>query len=81
MLVEQLPAVDVLASRSALLDGSALPLEERTAAHEARALLARAARIRDYLTQPLQVTEAATGTPGQAVPPHETITGLERLLA
>jgi RNA polymerase sigma factor (sigma-70 family) len=81
MVVGQLPAVDVLASCSALLDGSALPLEERTAAHEARALLARAARIRDYLTQPLQVTEAATGTPGQAVPPHEAITGLERLLA
>jgi RNA polymerase sigma-70 factor, ECF subfamily len=81
MVVGQLPAVDVLASRSALLDGDALPLEERTAAHEARALLARAARIRDYLTQPLQVTEAAAGTPGEAVPPQESITGLGRLLA
>lgn len=81
MVVGQLPAVDVLASRSALLDGDALPFEERTAAHEARALLARAARIRDYLTQPLQVTEAATGTPGEAVPPQESIKGLGRLLA
>jgi F0F1-type ATP synthase beta subunit len=56
-------------------------LEERTAAHEARTLLARAARVRDYLTQPLRVTEAATGTPGEAVPPQEAITGLGRLLA
>ncbi|TCN33572.1 RNA polymerase sigma factor (sigma-70 family) [Kribbella orskensis] len=81
MVVGQLPAVDVLASRSALLDGDALPLEERTTAHEARALLARAARIRDFLTQPLEVTEAASGTPGEAVPPQESITGLARLLA
>ena len=76
----QLPAVDVLASRSALLDSDSLSPDDRTAARETRDLLARAAQIRDYLNQPLQVTGEATGTPGRTVPPQEAITGLSRLL-
>ena len=81
MVAAQLPAVDVLASHSALLDSDALPAEERNAAHEARILLAQAARIRAYLTQPLQVTEATTGVPGQSIPPQESFKGLGQLLA
>jgi RNA polymerase sigma factor (sigma-70 family) len=80
MVAGQLPAVDVLASRSALLDGDALPLDERAAAHEARTLLARAAELRDFLTQPLQVTEPSTGIPGEAVATQESVAGLRRLL-
>jgi hypothetical protein len=81
MVAGQLPAVDILASRSTLLDGNTLPAEERAAANEAREALARAVRIREYLAQPLQVTEEATGTPGRAVPPRESITGLTQLLS
>ena len=80
MVVGQLPAVDILASHSALLDSDAVPLDARVAAHEARALLSRAAQLRDYLTQPLRVTESTTGLPGEAVPPQDALTGLEQLL-
>ncbi|WP_432941022.1 sigma-70 family RNA polymerase sigma factor [Kribbella sp. CA-253562] len=81
MIAGQLPAVDVLASHSTLLDGPALSPEDRAAAQEARTLLARAASIRAYLTQPLQVTQPATGIPGEAVPAEEALAGLGRLLA
>ena len=75
-------SVHEAAGAAAVLAGSgdALPAEERTAALEARAVLARAARIREYLTQHLQVTEAVTGMPGEAVSPGAAITGLGRLL-
>ncbi len=72
------PAVDVLASRSTLLTGDALSLDERSAAQEALAALARAANIRAYLTQPLQVTQTTLST--EPVPPQESIPALQRLL-
>ena len=80
MVAGRLPAVDVLASRSALLDSDALPAGDRAAARRAREVLTRAARVRDYLTQPLRIAEPATGVPGQAVPADEAVAGLARLL-
>jgi F0F1-type ATP synthase beta subunit len=80
MIAGRLPAVDVLASRSALLDGDVLPAADRAAAREARGLLVRAARLRDYLTQPLHIAEPATGVPGQAVPAGDALAGLAWLL-
>jgi hypothetical protein len=80
MIVGRLPAIDVLASWFALLDGDILPAADRAAARQARDLLARAARLRDYLTQPLRIAEPATGVPGQAVPARDAVAGLTRLL-
>jgi RNA polymerase sigma-70 factor, ECF subfamily len=80
MIAGRLPAIDVLASRSALLDSDALPAADIQAAHRACDLLDRATRLRDYLTQPLRVTEPATGIPGQAIPAAEAVAGLAQVL-
>lgn len=80
MIAGRLPAIDVLASRSALLDGDVLPAADRQAARRARDLLAQAARVRDYLTQPLRVAEPATGVAGQAIPAGEAVAGLWQAL-
>lgn len=73
LVTGQLPPVDVLASRSNLLDSPSLPSEARTTAHQARALLARATQLRAYLTQPLLDSQPPT-------PPHQSLTDLTRLL-
>jgi RNA polymerase sigma-70 factor, ECF subfamily len=80
MIVGRFPALDILASHSALLDGDAVPAADRAAARQARELLASAAEVRDYLAQPLRITEPATGIPGQAVPADEAVAGLTRIL-
>jgi RNA polymerase sigma-70 factor (ECF subfamily) len=80
MVTGRLPAVDVLASRSALLDSEALRREDRLAGHQARDLLARAAEIHRYLVQPFHIAEPATGVPGLAIPADEAIAGLVQLL-
>jgi hypothetical protein len=80
MVTGRLPAVDVLASRSALLDGEGLGDEDRMAAGQARDVLARAAEIQRYLVQPFHMAEPVTGVPGLSVPADEAVAGLARLL-
>ena len=55
-----------------------LGLEELSAAD--RAVVARARRLERFLTQPFQVAEAFSGTPGQRVPIARTLDGCEAIL-
>ena len=64
-----LPAVDVLASRSSLVDSGELGPEAAGTATMVRSVLAAASRVDRLLTQALHVAEAYTGTPGQTVDP------------
>jgi RNA polymerase sigma factor (sigma-70 family) len=68
------PAIDLLASHSAVLPHTD-PEHQRVAA-ECRRLLADAADLRAYLTQPFWVAEEHTGIPGETSTPHQTITEL-----
>lgn len=43
--------------------------------------VARARKIQRFLSQPFQVAEVFTGTPGKLVPLNETIEGFEQILA
>lgn len=77
-LAGRFPAIDFPACRSAVLDLT----DERTRA-VARAchdVLTSAARVRDYLTQPLWMAEPAAGTPGQRIDPNDATTGLAQAL-
>jgi F-type H+-transporting ATPase subunit beta len=58
---------------------SMLGIDELTA--EDRLAVARARRMRNFLTQPFFVTEAFTGTPGQYVALADTIAGAEAILS
>lgn len=42
--------------------------------------VARARRLRNFLTQPFFVTESFTGTPGCRVTPQETVEGVKAIL-
>jgi F-type H+-transporting ATPase subunit beta len=57
---------------------SMLGLDELTA--EDRLVVARARRLRNFLTQPFFVTETFTGQPGQSVALADTIAGAEAIL-
>jgi F-type H+-transporting ATPase subunit beta len=57
---------------------SMLGMEELSA--EDRQLVARARRLRSYLTQPFFVTEALTGREGRRVPVEETVKDVEAIL-
>jgi F-type H+/Na+-transporting ATPase subunit beta len=46
-----------------------------------KSTVARARRLRNFLTQPFFVTEGFTGTPGRRVLPEETVAGVEAILA
>jgi F-type H+-transporting ATPase subunit beta len=50
-------------------------------APEDRLIVARARRLRNFMTQPFFVTESFTGIPGQRVPTEQTIAGAEAILA
>jgi F0F1-type ATP synthase beta subunit len=43
-------------------------------------VVARARKIQRFLSQPFQVAEVFTGTPGKLVPLDETIDGFEQIL-
>jgi F-type H+-transporting ATPase subunit beta len=58
---------------------SMLGIDELSA--EDRELVGRARRLRNFLTQPFFVAEHFTGTPGRNVPPAETVSGVEAILA
>jgi F-type H+/Na+-transporting ATPase subunit beta len=57
---------------------SMLGIDELTAAE--RHAVARARKLRNFLTQPFFVTESFTGTPGCRVPLADTIAGAEAIL-
>lgn len=57
---------------------SMLGMEELSA--EDRTLVARARRLRNFLTQPFFVAEHFTGIPGRNVPPSATVEGTEAIL-
>ena len=57
---------------------SMLGLDELSA--EDRALVGRARRLRNFMTQPLFVSEAFTGTPGQRVSVADTVDGVAAIL-
>lgn len=75
------PAIDVTASRSALVDDDRLDAVTVGAARAAQAALTKSAAIRDFLVQPLIVGEPHTGIPGEQVPARtatEDLTALVR---
>jgi F-type H+-transporting ATPase subunit beta len=49
-------------------------------APEDRALVGRAQRLRNFMTQPFHVTEGFTGVPGQRVPIADTVEGVAAIL-
>lgn len=49
-------------------------------APEDRALVGRAQRLRNFMTQPFHVTEGFTGVPGQRVPIADTVAGAAAIL-
>ena len=57
---------------------SLLGIEELGAAD--RRIVERARRLQRFLTQPFNVTEAFTGTPGKTVKPEDTIAGCRAIL-
>ncbi|HVP30270.1 MAG TPA: F0F1 ATP synthase subunit beta [Myxococcota bacterium] len=57
---------------------SMLGMEELSA--DDRRLVARARRLRSYLTQPFFVTQAFTGRPGRRVPVERTVADVEAIL-
>ncbi len=65
-----IPAVDVLASCSGLIDNHDLPEDAVAVANAVRRALAVAAALDGQLAQPMRVAEAYTGIPGVQVPPE-----------
>jgi len=76
-----LPAVDVLASRSSLIDHGELEPDAIRTATEARSVLAAASRLDRFLAQPLHVAEAYTGNPGQTISTTQARSELQAILA
>lgn len=65
------PSVDVLASRSRLIEGAELPEEALKVAADVRQAISVAASVDQVLAQPFHVAEAYTGTPGVRVSPAQ----------
>ncbi|MBO0691578.1 MAG: sigma-70 family RNA polymerase sigma factor, partial [Acidimicrobiaceae bacterium] len=76
-----LPAVDVLASRSALIEHGELGADAIRTATAARTVLAAASRLDRLLAQPLHVAEAYTGTPGQTITATQARSDLQAVIA
>jgi F0F1-type ATP synthase beta subunit len=76
----RLPAVDVLASSSSLIERGLLPKSTIDAARTARRVLEQSAQIQHYLTQPFWVAEEHTGQPGVFVDPSRAVAELATLL-
>jgi RNA polymerase sigma factor (sigma-70 family) len=74
------PTVDVLASRSSLIDQYQLPEEAVRLATEVRQALGVAAALNSKLAQPFFVAEAYTGTPGIRVSPEQARADLAAVL-
>ena len=74
------PAIDVVRSRSTLIDRGVLDGVTTGAAKAARDALTRAASVRTFLAQPLLVSAAYTGVPGEHVPAHRATEGLAELV-
>jgi len=75
-----LPAVDILASRSSLIDDGELGPDAIRTATAARSVLGAASRLEHFLAQPLYVAEAYTGTPGQTISPATARSELEAVI-
>jgi F-type H+-transporting ATPase subunit beta len=76
-----LPAVDVLASRSSLIDDGELQPDALRIATAVRSALTTASRIDRLLAQPFHVAEAYTGSPGQTISPATARTELQAAVA
>lgn len=74
------PAIDVTASRSALIEDERLDAVTVGAARAAHATLAKAAAIREFLAQPLIVGEPYTGIRGEQVPARRATEALTSLV-
>jgi hypothetical protein len=74
------PPVDILASRSTLLDSEAMNAADRATARQARDLLTQATHLREYLNQPIQVTGPGARMTVPAVPQRTAADELARLL-
>lgn len=74
------PAVDVLASRSSLIDHELLDPITVGAARAARDALQRASDVRSFLAQPLKVGEAYTGVRAERVAARDATEQLAGLL-
>jgi F-type H+-transporting ATPase subunit beta len=78
------PAVDPLDSTSRIMDPKVqdiiaiLGMDELS--DEDKLAVSRARKIQRFLSQPFQVAEAFTGTPGKYVPLKETIKGFKELV-
>jgi RNA polymerase sigma factor (sigma-70 family) len=77
----RLPAIDVLASTSALIDQEKVPSHILDTARRTRDALERSVAIQAYLNQPLWMTEDHTGRRGLAVEPTDASNGLTAVLA
>jgi RNA polymerase sigma-70 factor (ECF subfamily) len=73
------PAIDLLASRSSLVDDGALEPHALEAARRTVALLRDAASLNRYLNQPLWMAEPFTGVPGETVDPDTARRSLAEL--
>ena len=76
-----LPAVDILASRSSLIDDGELGPDAAHTATAVRSVLATASRLDHVLAQPLHVAEAYTGTPGQSTNAAQARSDLKAAMA
>ena len=76
-----LPAVDILASRSSLIDDGELGPDAARTATAVRSVLATAARLDHVLAQPLHVAEAYTGTPGETTNAAQARRDLDAVMA
>ena len=74
------PALDVLASRSSLIEAGALDPVTVGAAHAAREVLQRSVEIRRFLAQPLKASEPFTGVPGEQIPARRATEELATLV-
>ncbi|HEX3813767.1 MAG TPA: sigma-70 family RNA polymerase sigma factor [Mycobacteriales bacterium] len=68
------PAIDLRASRSAVLEHA--DAAHREVAAGCRRVLAEAAAVRAYLEQPFWMAEEHTGVPGESFTPREAVEGL-----
>ncbi len=75
------PPVDLVLSRSAVLDGQALPASHRDLARQARELLARAEALRQSLSQPLVVDDTWTGHSAEVVHVGPALRDLQAVLS
>lgn len=74
------PAIDVVASRSELIDAEALDAVSVGTARVAREVLRQGEEVRSFLAQPLIVAQPFTGVPGEDVPARTAIERLAELV-